>query len=201
MWALLAFPASGVRTGVHPCVTCRHTQPASAGHHSLPPRTPRCRSTKPQVTAAYKEGLYQKTAGPWMEDITATLQALPFNLSQVGARAVRSVRAQMGAHCWARMKLISASCVRYEWCASHAFRLYSMLAGIASRGPGAHQHPGLTAGHHGARRLCQKPQAQVQLPAALSLCLCTVLRADLPWKQEGCAAHCRLHWSAVCCRT
>jgi hypothetical protein len=44
----------------------------------------RHRSTKPQVTAAYKEGLYQKTAGPWMEDITAVLQPLPFNLSQVG---------------------------------------------------------------------------------------------------------------------
>jgi pimeloyl-ACP methyl ester carboxylesterase len=40
-------------------------------------------STKPQVTAAYKEGLYQKTAGPWMEDVTTTLQPLPFNLSQV----------------------------------------------------------------------------------------------------------------------
>jgi hypothetical protein len=47
--------------------------------------TARCRSTKPQVTAAYKEGLYQKTAGPWMEDVTAALQPLPFNLSQVGA--------------------------------------------------------------------------------------------------------------------
>ena len=35
------------------------------------------------MTAAYKEGLYQKTAGPWMEDITAVLQPLPFNLSQV----------------------------------------------------------------------------------------------------------------------
>ena len=35
------------------------------------------------MTAAYKEGLYQKTAGPWMEDVTSVLQPLPFNLSQV----------------------------------------------------------------------------------------------------------------------
>lgn len=34
------------------------------------------------MTAAYKEGLYQKSAAPWMEDITTVLQPLPFNLSQ-----------------------------------------------------------------------------------------------------------------------
>jgi hypothetical protein len=57
------------------------------------------RSTKPQVTAAYKEGLYQKTAGPWMEDITATLQPLPFNLSQVRPTLHRLFQLQIVARC------------------------------------------------------------------------------------------------------
>ena len=147
---------------------------------SLPQRvitciSPRCRSTKPQVTAAYKEGLYQKTAGPWMEDVTTTLQPLPFNLSQVRALAEGPYRVNLFSSTKLRGACCSETAPRLN--ARHASvrvlcvqGLWPALAGAAGRGAGAHQHLGLAAGHHHARRLCQKPQAQVQW--LLSVCVC-----------------------------